>query len=145
SHDRGRTDPRRVDRRHGHRLHAADRLRRERQRPGRNLHGLPAAHGGGDAPLGDRQDDYAIAASSFGGERRWRIAQRRFAGGLRERRSRCSLAPRSKAYLHAERAVEGLEYPEGEGSHGLETAFTSRIVPGYELQRTQKNEPSKVT
>ncbi len=61
--DRGRPDPRRAD--DGSRPGAVrgDHLRRERQQPGRHLHGLPAADCARDARMGAGEDGDSIAAS----------------------------------------------------------------------------------
>ena len=52
-------------------LHGGDHLRRERQHPRRQLHGLPGADRDGDAEVGDGQDRHAVAAPPASAPRAW--------------------------------------------------------------------------
>ena len=113
--DRRRPDPRRPLDGHGAGAHGGDHLRRERQQPGRQLHGLPGADVDGDAELGDGQDGHALAAPSLRREGRRRVGDRRRAAGDRQRRRRCARASRGEAHRHPDHAGEGVEHPEGEG------------------------------
>ena len=54
------------------------------------------------------KDLHALAASSHRRQGRRRIAQRRFARGLRQRGGGCALAPRRHPHRHADHAVEGV-------------------------------------
>ncbi len=60
--DRRRADPRRAVDGDGPGPARGDQLRRDREHPGRQLHGLPGAHGDGDAGVGDGEDGDAVAA-----------------------------------------------------------------------------------
>ena len=92
-----------------------DHLRRERQHPGRQLHGLSAADGHGDAQVGDGQDRDALAPSPVRRQGRRRISHRRRAPGDRQRGRRRSRTPGRQAHRHSDHAREGVEHSEGEG------------------------------
>ncbi len=106
--DRRRPDPRRAD--DGPRAGPVrgDHLRRERQQPGRDVHGLPAADGGRDAGLGGRQDRDAVAASPDRREGSGGVGHGRRPAGDRQRRRRRALAPRRPEHRHPDHAAEGL-------------------------------------
>ena len=68
-----------------------DLVRRARQQPRRDVHGLPPPDGDGDARLGDRQDDHALAAPPAGREGGGGVGDRRRPAGDRQRGRRRAL------------------------------------------------------
>ena len=94
---------------HGAGAHRGDQLRRERQHPGRQLHGLLRADRDGDAGLGDRQDRHALAAPPARRQGRRRVGDRGRAAGDRQRRRGRARAPRRDAHRHPDHAGEGVE------------------------------------
>ena len=77
--DRRRPDPRRPGRRGGHGPDGGHGVRHRRQLPGRLVHGLSAADGGGMPVLGAGRDRHPLAAPSDRGQGRRRVRDRRVA------------------------------------------------------------------
>src|SRR5215472_9313195 len=96
------------DRGAGNRFHANDRIRRERQRPGRHVHGLPGSDCGRNALLGDRQDMHSITTPSFWSEGGRRVSERRIARCIRQRSGGRVVAPRRPQHRHADNSMEDL-------------------------------------
>ena len=80
---------------------AADQLRRGRQLHRRQLHGLPAADGVGDAALRPVRHVHAVTAPPARMQRRRRVGHGRLTCRLRERRRRRRVAPRGPQRRHA--------------------------------------------
>ncbi len=117
--DRGRPDSRRPDDGDGAGAARGDHLRREREQPGRQLHGLPAADGDGDAQLGDGQDRDAVAAPPARRQGRRRVRDRRRTAGDRQCRRGRAGTPGCDAHRHPHHAGEGVEDPPREGGGGV--------------------------
>ena len=122
--DRRRPDPRRAH--DGPRPGAVrgDHLRRERQQPRRDVHGLSPPDGRRDAGLGAREDRHPVAAPPDRREGRRRVGDGRCAAGDRERGRRRALAPRGPEHRHPDHPAEGLGDPPREG-HQLGAAGVS--------------------
>ena len=91
-----------------------DHLRRERQQPGRHVHGLPAADGRRDARLGAGEDRHAVAAPPDRRQGRRGVGDGRRAAGDRERGRRRAVAPRRAEHRHPDHAAEGVGDPPRE-------------------------------
>ena len=105
-----------------------DQLRRERQQPGGQLHGLPPADRDGDAVVGDRSHHHALAAPSARRQGRGRVAHGGRAARHRQRGGGRALAPGRDARRHPDHAREGVEHPQGEGRGGVSFALDRRVV-----------------
>ena len=120
SDDRRRADSRRADRGVRDGVHPGDPVRRRRQQPEHELHGLSGADVAGDAALGDGQHRHAEPASSDGREGRRREPECRQSGRLRQCRRRCAVAARRPAHRHADEPEQGMDRNPRRGSQGQE-------------------------
>ena len=106
--DRRRPDHGRVDRGLRDGQHAVHHVRRRRQLHRRELHGLPAADGVGDARLRAARGRHALPAPSDRRQGRRRVRDRRRAGRVRQRGDGRDQGHRRPQHRHAAAAGPGV-------------------------------------